>query len=65
MSLFNEYSNLNVCLNSVFISGVIDQDALYHALKNKQIYAAGLDVTTPEPLPKEHPLNSLPNCCKF
>jgi glyoxylate reductase len=40
---------------------VIDQDALYDALKNKRIFAAGLDVTTPEPLPPTHPLFALPN----
>jgi glyoxylate reductase len=41
---------------------VVDQDALYEALKNKQIFAAGLDVTVPEPLPPEHPLLTLENC---
>lgn len=38
------------------------QDALVTALKTGQIQAAGLDVTTPEPLPTDHPLFSLPNC---
>ncbi len=41
---------------------VVDQEALYEALKRGQIAAAGLDVTTPEPLPVENPLFSLPNC---
>ena len=41
---------------------VVDQDALYTALTSEQIAAAGLDVTTPEPLPADHPLLSLPNC---
>ncbi|XP_022823204.1 glyoxylate reductase/hydroxypyruvate reductase-like [Spodoptera litura] len=41
---------------------LIDQEALYNALKEKQIFAAGLDVTTPEPLRNDHPLVSLPNC---
>lgn len=41
---------------------IIDQDALYDALKTKQIFAAGLDVTSPEPLPSSHPLLTLPNC---
>ncbi len=41
---------------------VVDQDALYQALKNGTIAAAGLDVTTPEPLPLDHPLLTLPNC---
>ncbi|CAH0755958.1 unnamed protein product [Diatraea saccharalis] len=42
--------------------GLIDQNALYDALKGNHIFAAGLDVVTPEPLPKDHPLISLPNC---
>ncbi len=42
--------------------GVIDQDALVEALRAKTIFAAGLDVTDPEPLPSSHPLVSLPNC---
>ncbi|MFN8470249.1 MAG: D-glycerate dehydrogenase [Caldilineaceae bacterium] len=41
---------------------VVDQEALYQALRGGQIAAAGLDVTTPEPLPVENPLFSLPNC---
>ncbi len=40
---------------------VIDQDALVTALTKKQIAAAFLDVTTPEPLPPGHPLWGLPN----
>jgi phosphoglycerate dehydrogenase-like enzyme len=40
---------------------VIDQDALVAALTAKAIGAAFLDVTTPEPLPADHPLWSLPN----
>ncbi len=42
--------------------GVVDQDALYTALVNRTIGAAGLDVTTPEPLSPEHKLLTLPNC---
>lgn len=41
---------------------VIDPQALYDALKNGVIAAAGLDVTEPEPLPGNHPLLTLPNC---
>ncbi len=41
---------------------VIDQDALVSALKGKRIGGAFLDVTTPEPLPPEHPLWALENC---
>ena len=41
--------------------GVVDQNALMAALQAGQIAAAGLDVTTPEPLPSDHPLLTLPN----
>ncbi len=40
---------------------VVDQDALIAALTAKQIAAAFLDVTTPEPLPADHPLWSMDN----
>jgi phosphoglycerate dehydrogenase-like enzyme len=40
---------------------VIDQDALVEALTAKRIGGAFLDVTTPEPLPADHPLWDLPN----
>jgi phosphoglycerate dehydrogenase-like enzyme len=40
---------------------VIDQRALVAALQNKAIAGAFLDVTTPEPLPADDPLWSLPN----
>lgn len=40
---------------------VIDQEALVEALRAKRIEAALLDVTTPEPLPPEHPLWELGN----
>ena len=41
---------------------VVDTDALLTALRDGTIWAAGLDVTDPEPLPADHPLLSLPNC---
>jgi glyoxylate reductase len=41
--------------------GVVDQDALYQALVDGTIGGAALDVTTPEPLPSDHPLLKLPN----
>ena len=40
---------------------VIDQEALVTALREKHIAEAFLDVTTPEPLPADHPLWDLPN----
>jgi len=42
--------------------GVVNQEDLYQALKNGEIGGAGLDVTTPEPLPLDHPLLSISNC---
>jgi glyoxylate reductase len=41
---------------------VVDQGALAEALRSGTIFAAGLDVTDPEPLPPDHELFSLPNC---
>jgi glyoxylate reductase len=41
---------------------IVDQEALAAALRSKAIFAAGLDVTDPEPLPPEHELYRLPNC---
>jgi len=45
-----------VILINVSRGGVIDTDALVAALDKRQVAAAGLDVTDPEPLPKGHPL---------
>lgn len=51
---------------SVFARGaVVNQEDLYNALAQGQIAMAGLDVTTPEPLPTDHPLLSLKNCGKW
>ncbi|WP_373653660.1 2-hydroxyacid dehydrogenase [Schlesneria sp. DSM 10557] len=40
---------------------VVDHDALFAALNSRRIAGAGLDVTNPEPLPRNHPLLSLTN----
>ncbi len=40
---------------------VVDTAALTEALTSHQIYAAALDVTDPEPLPRDHPLLKLDN----
>ena len=45
-----------VILLNVSRGGVVDTQALVEALDSKQVAAAGLDVTDPEPLPKGHPL---------
>lgn len=65
--LFDETAFSKMKSNAIFINtsrgGVVDQNALYEALKSKQIYAAGLDVTTPEPLPLDSPLlTDVSNC---
>ena len=39
----------------------IDQDALLDMLRSGHIAGCGLDVTTPEPLPEDHPLWREPN----
>jgi glyoxylate reductase len=40
---------------------VVDHAALHTALTTGQIAAAGIDVTDPEPLPRDHPLLGLKN----
>jgi glyoxylate reductase len=41
---------------------LVDQAALADALRRGVIFAAGLDVTEPEPLPPDHELYTLSNC---
>ena len=41
--------------------GIIDEDALYEALKEKKIAGAAVDVFTQEPLPGDHKLRGLTN----
>ncbi|KAI7849976.1 D-isomer specific 2-hydroxyacid dehydrogenase [Circinella umbellata] len=41
---------------------VVKQEDLVRALQENLIAGAGLDVTTPEPLPTDHPLFKLDNC---
>ncbi|KAK9718633.1 D-isomer specific 2-hydroxyacid dehydrogenase, catalytic domain [Popillia japonica] len=64
--MFNEDAFRKMKPTSVFINtsrgDVVDQDALIKALQNKTIWAAGLDVMTPEPLPLSSPLFKLDNC---
>lgn len=64
--VFNAEAFAKMKPNCVFVNvargQIVDQHALYNALKKRQIFAAGLDVTTPEPLPSDDPLLSVPNC---
>ena len=41
---------------------MVDEAALYRALSEGWIHAAGLDVTAVEPIPMDSPLLTLPNC---
>uniref|UniRef100_A0A8C8YQY5 Glyoxylate reductase/hydroxypyruvate reductase n=1 Tax=Prolemur simus TaxID=1328070 RepID=A0A8C8YQY5_PROSS len=59
--LFQKMKKTAVFVN-ISRGDVVNQDDLYQALASGQIAAAGLDVTTPEPLPTNHPLLTLKNC---
>jgi glyoxylate reductase len=48
-------------LINVARGAVVDTDALTEALAARRIWAAALDVTDPEPLPRDHPLLRLDN----
>ncbi len=50
----------NAVIINVGRGEVLDQEALVEALRHGKIRGAGLDVTTPEPLPADHPLWHLP-----
>eukprot|EP00057_Strongylocentrotus_purpuratus_P011098 XP_011665572.1 PREDICTED: glyoxylate reductase/hydroxypyruvate reductase-like [Strongylocentrotus purpuratus] len=67
--LFNkqvfEKMSSNAILVNISRGAVVNQDDLHEALTTGQIRAAGLDVTTPEPLPTDHPLLKLDNCVVF
>lgn len=51
-----------VYLVNVGRGSAIDQDALLSALRSGKVKGASLDVTTPEPLPADHPLWQEPRC---
>ncbi|WP_105567843.1 D-2-hydroxyacid dehydrogenase [Microbacterium halophytorum] len=51
----------NATLINLARGAVVDQDALIDALRSGRIAGAGLDVTTPEPLPADSPLWDMPN----
>ncbi|XP_049876392.1 glyoxylate reductase/hydroxypyruvate reductase [Pectinophora gossypiella] len=65
-AMFNKEAFGKMKRSAVFVNtsrgGTVDQDALIEALQNNTIWAAGLDVTTPEPLPLDSPLFKLKNC---
>lgn len=49
------------CLINAARGGIVDEEALYEALKSNQIWAAGLDVFETEPLPLNSKLLELEN----
>ena len=49
------------CILNVGRGNAIDPDALMRALDSGKLRGAALDVTQPEPLPKDHPLWDYPN----
>lgn len=49
------------CVYNVGRGSALDQDALIDALRGGRLGGAGLDVTTPEPLPDDSPLWDMPN----
>ena len=57
---FNKMKQGAILINTAR-GGVVDHSALYDALKNGHLAAAGLDVTEPEPLPMDSPLLTLEN----
>lgn len=63
--LFNREAFAKMRRGSLFINaargGVVDQPALVAALDSGHIAGAGLDVTVPEPLPTDHPLQGRDN----
>lgn len=58
---FKKMKNSAVLVNTSR-GGVVNQDDLLDALKTNEIWGAGLDVMTPEPLPLDNELFKLKNC---
>ncbi|HRX80321.1 MAG TPA: D-glycerate dehydrogenase [Pirellulaceae bacterium] len=65
-SMFNAAAFRKMKKTAVFINSargpIHNQKDLHDALKNGEIFAAGLDVTDPEPIPMDDPLLTLSNC---
>lgn len=65
--LFNKNTFSKMKTTAIFVNTARgkfqNEDDLHYALTNDIIWGAGLDVTNPEPMKKDNPLLSLPNCC--
>lgn len=65
MKMFGREAFATMKRSAVFVNTArgqhVDQEALAGALREGRIFAAGIDVTDPEPLPVAHPLLSIPN----
>jgi glyoxylate reductase len=65
--LFNKSAFERMKKSAIFINAgrglVVDEEALFEALQNGEIAAAGLDVFRKEPIGKDHPLLTLPSVC--
>lgn len=59
-SAFDKMKTTAVLVN-IARGQIVNTESLVKALRNKKIFAAGLDVTDPEPLPPDHELLKLPN----
>src|SRR5699024_9704229 len=63
--MFNRTAFAKMKTSAIFINasrgGVVDETALYNALKDGEITAAGLDVFQEEPISSVHPFASLSN----
>lgn len=60
---YNEFALMkkDAILINTSRGGIVNENALIDALKNKQIWGAGLDVFEEEPIPNNHRLLELPN----
>lgn len=61
---FNKMKSSAILVNTAR-GGFVNEEDLYSALKNGDIFGAGLDVTEKEPLAKDSKLNTLDNICIF
>ncbi|MNV91319.1 Glyoxylate/hydroxypyruvate reductase B [compost metagenome] len=57
---FKRMKNTAIFINTAR-GGLHHEQDLYTALKNAEIWGAGLDVTNPEPMNADNPLLNLPN----